>query len=294
MAGIFAIAVGAIGSVIKFPFRAIVFLLGWTSSLIVRILLVLALLISVPLAAVAAYLIVDYQKNSYRYQYTSKCDLRSALFPGIQFDFEYSCVDATKFNDSRYVNFVFFMSSEDNPSPGRTGHGWLALIRLSKAEQSVLLHDWQVFGFWGDNNFNCSSLTVSVYSMLAPWLPFRQLIEQNYKAFCMGGVSGLESQNVVASAAGVPFPSITSLNDIHIFLGRRPSQVFAVAIDGEQFNNVRWIASESSKRSYTVLLSDCTTLLYRIASAMGLYTPPRFMYPFPSNSVEAFRRFNTR
>lgn len=284
----------ALGSIIRFPFTALAFLLGWTSSLIVKILLLVILLISVPTAAISTYWLLDYKQNAYRYSYSDKCELRDLLFPGINFDFTYSCIDASRFKENSFTNFVFFMSSEDNPTPGRTGHGWLALMRLSKKDANIRIHDWQVLGFWGDNTFNCSALTVSIYSIVAPWLPYRQIIEQNYKAFCMGGVSGLESPNTISSVEGVPFPQIKSLNEIHTLLARRPSHVLAVAIDAEQFNNVRWLSSESSRRSYSVLLNDCTTLLYRIAQSAGLYTPPRLLFPFPSDSVEAFRDLNTR
>lgn len=294
MNSMIASIIDAIKTIIKFPFVAIAYVLGLTSSLIIKLLLIIALIIAIPSAAFAAYFLIDYSRNANKFAHSDKCKLRYELFPDVKFDFGYSCIDASRYTESGYANFVFFMSSEDNPTPGRTGHGWLALLRLSKKSDEIRIHEWQVFGFWGNNQFNCSGTVVSLYGLVAPWVPFRPLIEANYKAFCMGGVSDLESPTTISSVEGVPFPQITTIEQVHTFLARRPSQLLAVAIDNEQFNNVRWLSSESSRRSYSVLLSDCTSLLYRIAQSAGLYTPPRLLFPFPSDSVLAFRDFNTQ
>lgn len=294
MSALITVAADTIRTIVRFPFAAIAFLLALTSSLIIKLFIIISLVIAVPTAIIGTYWLLDYWNNAHRYSYSDKCNLRDNLFQGVSFDFSYSCIDASKRSEADFANFVFFMSSEDNPAPGRTGHGWLALMRLSKKAEDIKIHEWEVFGFWGDNVFNCSATTVSIYNMIAPWLPFRSIIEQNYKALCMGGVSGLESPSKISSPEGVPFPKITSLDEIHTLLARRPSQLLAVAINNEQFNNVKWLSSEASRKSYSVLLSDCTTLLYRIAQSAGLYTPPRLVFPFPSDSVAAFRNFNTR
>jgi hypothetical protein len=268
-----------------FPFVFLRKLFGWASLTI----LILAVMY-------AGSLFYDYKLNAYRYAQTATCNFKEVIFPSVEFDFIYNCIDVRNVKNSGYVNALIFMANEDRPTIDRTGHGWLAFVRLSDDPGELKIFQLRVFGFWGDPSvITCSNATVRFYQAIEGWLPdaAASLIKANYSAFCMKGVSGPEGPNL-SYPLGEPFAPITELSKVHEFVGRRPAKMLVVLIDEIQYNNSKFSISQFSTGDYTLIMSDCTTLLYEVAESIGLYTPPRWLYPFPSNSVEALSKLNTK
>lgn len=272
-------------NIIFVPFRILLKTVKWAVALLMLVLL-----------AYGGIQWLDYRSSAYAFAPSEKCDLRNRLFGDAPLPFTFSCIDAGVRTDSTYLNFIFFMANEDRPAPDRTGHGWMALAQVRNDSEKLMVTRFRVFGFWGNNVDTCPRSLIKAYVWVSPLLPVNAaaFIEKNYKAACMGGHLGNEGLEFHELPNGREVPPITDMAALKQIFNNVPSVMLAVAIDTEQFNNILFRVNQYAAIDYSLVLSDCTTMLYRLADSIGLYTPPRWLYPYPSSSVDAIRLMNIR
>lgn len=247
------------------------------------------------LGAVGWYSFLYYTRERFA---ADGCDLREQMFPSLQLTFHYECIDvARRTLSGNKVHYVAFFANNESPSPASTGHGWLGLITLTKNEKGTyLLNRREVVGFGPtEASAICQRWIPPLYGRVRPFLTGVPGIQALEARFCVRGILGSEGSSI-DSPSGEPIPgSITGTELATMFAssGVTPTVALVARVSAEQFERAKLKIDERRPAQYQPWISDCTTLLEVVGRELGIYIPPRILYPFPSQFVHALLADNS-
>lgn len=197
-------------------------------------------------------------------------------------------------------HMVFFISSKAQPTFADAGHGWVVWCKASVVEDSsdFIVEEFDPVGFGPvDMTTKWPRWVQEFYArQIGARLP--SAIEPSVSK--LAGVSYLSLKTYEESAVKIPqarriSPTEMAGPEFKTAFGNNPQTMLVVLISPEDYNESRKLISQFQKTGrYTILFRDCTTFVERVANRVGMYVPPRIIYPLPSDLIEALVQTNRK
>jgi len=252
----------------------------------------------------AAVQLIDYQKNAYRFASNGVCnDVTAAMRPfASRLPGSFSCLNTTSMDQraspGQMQNVILFLANEVRPDSANSGHAWVILMKASvTTDGKYIVHEFLSTGFGpATTETKWHPALVGYYDKVRPALPvalepgITKALQYLYLPLTSSdeGAPRIEGQEVILEEGFIESEAF-----IKVF-GHEPAVVLAAVVSDQDYENAKKIAPEYANGDYSLMLRDCTTFVYRVASAAHLYTPPRVFAMFPSQSVGAISRMNRK
>jgi hypothetical protein len=262
----------------------------------VLILAAVALLLGI---AVEAF---SYWRDSHRFLSSGACPAVEAELKtfSVSIHRSFRCLNANPNHPplSQSQGIVFFMANVANPSLEDTGHGWVVWVQASQNPTGALeVHEFLPIGFgpssletkwpgWAQNFY---------LKQVVPRLP--RVVETGLSRLL--GVAWLplavhpEAPTGFTGTRVIDVAAIQSPTFRQVF-GNNPEAALVVLLSDTEYQNTKKVAERFATGDYSLYFRDCTTFVEEVAGEAGLYVPPRFLNPLPSDYISLLSKMNRR